>query len=296
MIFTYRLQKITGVMAVAGCKKTNAKNKTNRHGGDMKRCVLASGPDDTAKLTRNGFVVICKDRRGQATAEKVRYGKFERREDYGQCKDCETGRLVVEGELFHAPKGVEFITIGEMMEKTENTGGLPETTVLKEIPGKNLKDITLSGLKEYWKIPLMKFGDKCACPNCKREATGHSAGLCSACYLVGKGVSGVELIKALDGKRKQFNEPGGGSENLTPPPDLKTGEDLTEGQQVAPPEADPPTPDNGSGFDYRKTQPYKLGQRYREIADVLMNGNTDICELAEAVDHLGLTINIEILS
>ena len=264
---------------------------------NLKRCVLASGPDDTAKLTRNGFTVMCKNRHDYATGKKKR-AKFERQEDYSQCEKCETGRLVVEGELFHAPMGVKFIELGEMMEKTKNIGGLPETTVLKEILGKNLKDITLSDLKEYWKIPLMKFGAEGVCPNCERTVNGHGKGLCGACYLAGNKITGIGLLKVLAEKRKQLNESGDGSENLTPPPDLKTCEDHvlsddTEEQQVAPPE---PNPDNGSDFDYRKTQPYKLGQKYREVADVLMNGNTDICELAEAVDHLGLTVNIEILS
>ena len=247
----------------------------------MKRCVLASGPDDTAKLTRNGFIIMCKDRRGQATAEKVRHGKFERKEDCGQCKDCETGLLVEEGKLFHAPDGVEFITIGEMMGKTENIGGLPESEKLKAIPGKNFKNITLSDLKEYWKIPLIKFGVEAICPNCERVVRGHGKGLCGACYYVGSKATGMELIKALADKRKQLQEGEGVAEKLTIP---------------APGEEDSPAPDNESSFDYRKTQPYKLGQRYREVADILMDENTNIRELAAVAANLGLTVNIEILS
>ena len=81
-----------------------------------KRCVLPSGPDDTARLTRKGFVILCKDRHGYATGA-LKKNAWERQEDYGQCKECETGKLVARGKDFNAPPGVEFIEIGEIMKQ-----------------------------------------------------------------------------------------------------------------------------------------------------------------------------------
>ena len=220
----------------------------------MKRCVLPSGPDDTAKLTRNGFIVMCKARRDHAVGKSQIKREFELPEDYSQCVKCQTGKCVVLGKEFVAPPGVEFKEIGEMMKNTENIGGLPENDVLSQIPGDKIKDLTLSDIKGFWKIPLMKFGEIGVCPNCRREVKGHGKGLCSACYGIGSKNIGTGLIKALSDKRKQFD----GSEQqcadlqpdvaqtafdemVAPPADVDLTPDLTPAKEynnnpVAPPE------------------------------------------------------------
>jgi hypothetical protein len=52
----------------------------------------------------------------------------------------------------------------------------------------------------------------------------------------------------------------------------------------------------GNDMDYEDTQPYKLGLIYQQLADMLMNPNTDMRHLAEFGAKMGCKFSIEVVA
>lgn len=47
--------------------------------------------------------------------------------------------------------------------------------------------------------------------------------------------------------------------------------------------------------DYKRTQPYLLGLRYRKLAETLMDPKTDIRDLCDIAGELGCRIALELV-
>lgn len=46
--------------------------------------------------------------------------------------------------------------------------------------------------------------------------------------------------------------------------------------------------------EYKTTQPYKLGKKYARLGKMLMDEKTDLRDLCELADELGLEISISV--
>jgi hypothetical protein len=52
----------------------------------------------------------------------------------------------------------------------------------------------------------------------------------------------------------------------------------------------------GDEMNYENTQPYKLGLLYKQLADMLMNPDTDMHDLAEFGAKMGCKFSIEVVA